>query len=78
MFDPELYRSREEVLKWKEKDPIQFLKDHMEKDYLTETVLKDLEKNVEEEMLEAVSFAEHSTVEPIEDLEKYLYENDLS
>jgi pyruvate dehydrogenase E1 component alpha subunit len=78
MFDPELYRKKEEVQKWKEKDPIEFLTNHLrQKNLLTEETLSELEKKVNEEMQEAVSFADQAGVEPLEDLEKYLYENDL-
>jgi pyruvate dehydrogenase E1 component alpha subunit len=78
MFDPELYRSKEEVIKWKEKDPITFLIKHMkEKNLLSEEDIQELERKVEEEMQEAISFAENCENEPLEDLEKHLYENDL-
>ena len=38
-------------------------------------MFQDLEKNVEQEMQEAVTFAENGTLEPKEDLEKHLYQN---
>lgn len=78
MFDPELYRSKEEVIKWKGKDPINFLINHMKNNnLLSDETFKDLARKVENEMQEAVRFAEDGVLEPIEDLEKYLYENDL-
>lgn len=77
MFDPELYRNKEEVLKWKERDPINFFKNQIDKNILTDAVLRDLEKKVEDEMQDAVAFAESSAFEPLEDLEKNLYENDI-
>jgi pyruvate dehydrogenase E1 component alpha subunit len=78
MFDPELYRNKEEVIKWKEKDPINHLIDHMKKNnVLSSSVLQDLENKVELEMQEAISFAESAGNEALEDLEKHLYENDL-
>jgi pyruvate dehydrogenase E1 component alpha subunit len=78
MFDPELYRKKEEVSIWKERDPINFLKAYMlDQKLLSEIVFQDLTKKVEQEMQEAVAFAEAGTLEPVEDLEKYVYENDL-
>lgn len=78
MFDPELYRSKEEVNQWKEKCPINFLKTNMkEKGLLTDIVLKELEDKVEQEMSEAITFAENGTAESPETLEKNVYENDL-
>ncbi len=78
MFDPELYRSKEEVRRWRERDPIQLLKDHLDKNFLMGDKFKDLETDVEKEMQEAVEYAESCAVEPVEDLEKHLYENNLS
>ena len=78
MFDPELYRKKEEVSTWKERDPINFLKAYMlDQKLLSEIVFQDLTKKVEQEMQEAVAFAEAGTLEPVEDLEKHVYENDL-
>jgi pyruvate dehydrogenase E1 component alpha subunit len=78
MFDPELYRSKDEIKKWKEKDPINFLKSYMmENQILTEEIFQDLEEKVEEEMQEAIMFAENSGFGPVGELEKYLYENDI-
>lgn len=78
MFDPELYRKKEEVLKWKERDPINLFKSHLlGQKLINDEDIKILEKKVEVEMQEAVTFAENSTLEPVENLEKYLYENDL-
>ncbi len=77
MFDPELYRSKEEVAKWKERDPIVFLKNRLGERILADAILKELETKVEKEMQEAVRFAEQGEAESPEELENYLYENDL-
>jgi TPP-dependent pyruvate/acetoin dehydrogenase alpha subunit len=66
------------VKKWKEKDPIKFLMDYMkQKNLLTPQMIQELDNKVEQELQEAISFAEGSEQEPLEDLEKHLYENDL-
>jgi TPP-dependent pyruvate/acetoin dehydrogenase alpha subunit len=78
MFDPELYRDKNEVQNWKKKDPLQFLKHHLlEQVEVSQAELSNLDALVEEEMSEAVAFAEEGTEEPVEDLEKYLYADDL-
>lgn len=78
MFDPELYRNKDEVLMWKERDPIKLLKNALlEKKLMTEDRIRDFETKVEEEMQDAVAFAESGTLEPVDNLGKYLYENDL-
>lgn len=78
MFDPELYRNKEEVKKWKERCPVVFLQKYMlERRLLNEKDLQEIVSNIEQEMQDAVAFAEQGTLEPVEDLEKHLYENDL-
>lgn len=74
MFDPELYRSREEVNKWKERCPIEHLKKiTFEQKILTAEQLKKIESEVESEIQDAVLFAENAPWEPVVDLEKHLY-----
>jgi pyruvate dehydrogenase E1 component alpha subunit/2-oxoisovalerate dehydrogenase E1 component len=78
MFDPELYRNKEEVMSWKEKCPIQTFKGHLlEKNLISEVQIQELIQKVEKEIQEAITFAEQGTLEPIDDLEKHVYENDL-
>jgi pyruvate dehydrogenase E1 component alpha subunit len=78
MFDPELYRKKEEVQEWKERCPVEFLKKHLiAHDSLAMDVFNKIEREVEQEMQEAISFAENGTLEPVENLEKNIYENDL-
>ncbi len=78
MFDPELYRDKGEIQKWKTRDPLQFLKHHLlELVQVTQAELSHIEALVEEELSEAVAFAEAGAEEPVEELEKYLYADDL-
>ena len=78
MFDPELYRNKEEVMSWKEKCPIQTFKGHLlQKNLISELQIQELTQKVEKEIQEAITFAEQGSLEPIEDLEKHVYENDL-
>lgn len=74
MFDPELYRSKEEVEEWKKRDPIMlFERSLRERKWLDDLVLSQMEEKVRKEIDEAVSFAEKSTWEPVEDLCKDVY-----
>ena len=78
MFDPELYRNKEEVMNWKEKCPIQAFKGSLlEKGLISELHIQELTQKVEKEIQEAITFAEQGSLEPIDDLEKHVYENDL-
>jgi TPP-dependent pyruvate/acetoin dehydrogenase alpha subunit len=74
MFDPELYRSKEEVETWKERDPIELLKGRL----VTEGTLSEddwagMERDVAGEVERAVAFAEAGTWEPVEELTRYVY-----
>jgi pyruvate dehydrogenase E1 component alpha subunit len=61
MSDPAKYRSKEEVEKMKEeRDPIQRLKNRMEKAGITEDDLKDIEKEVKLIVNESAQFAQES------------------
>jgi len=74
MFDAELYRTKEEVVEWKRRDPIANLIGQLkEKALLTETDLEKMEREVALEIEEAVAFAEACTYEPVEDLTRFVY-----
>lgn len=74
MFDAELYRSREEVEEWKEKDPIDnFIKILKDNNLVSDDDIKNLEEDVLSEVNEAVEFAESGTPEPVEELTRYVY-----
>jgi len=74
MFDAELYRTKTEVATWKKKDPISMfirhLKDHK---LITDKMIGELEDKVAEEVQAAVDFAEQGTLEPVEDLTRFVY-----
>jgi TPP-dependent pyruvate/acetoin dehydrogenase alpha subunit len=74
MFDPELYRSKAEVEKWRKHCPIEgFARRMREAGMLADTEVAGLEAEVAQEIVRAVAFAEAGTLEPVEDLEKHLY-----
>lgn len=74
MFDPELYRSKQEVEGWKQRCPIQSLiKRLKEHSWLDEQALEKLEIEIAKEISEAVDFAEQSPWEEVADLSKFVY-----
>lgn len=74
MFDPELYRSKDEIEEWKERDPIDLLKKRLTADgILTEEERTAMENEVAEEVEAAVAFAEAGTWEPVEELTRFVY-----
>jgi TPP-dependent pyruvate/acetoin dehydrogenase alpha subunit len=71
MFDPELYRDKEEVARWKERCPIdRFRNWALSAGMLNEADAAAIMKDAEEEIERAVAFAEASPWEPVEDLER--------
>ncbi|MCA9873095.1 MAG: pyruvate dehydrogenase (acetyl-transferring) E1 component subunit alpha [Anaerolineales bacterium] len=77
MGDPLRYRTKDEVEKWREDDPIGILERHLLKDDIaTREELEDLDKGVEREMDEAVRFAEESPFPEYEELFTDIYVED--
>ncbi|WPP49822.1 pyruvate dehydrogenase (acetyl-transferring) E1 component subunit alpha [Catalinimonas niigatensis] len=74
MFDAELYRSKSEVETWKQKDPITtFIKSLKDQKIITKDVLNKLEREISQEIQQAVDFAEQGTWEPVEELSRFVY-----
>jgi TPP-dependent pyruvate/acetoin dehydrogenase alpha subunit len=69
MFDPQLYRQKEEVEKWMDRDPIErFRKWALTAGEIRQSDVTAIEQAVKDEVEAAVSFAEAGTCEPVEDL----------
>jgi pyruvate dehydrogenase E1 component alpha subunit len=74
MADPDLYRTKEEIDHWKERDPISLFQAVLRKArLLDDDDLAALESEVAAELADAVEFAEAGEWEPIEDLTKDVY-----
>jgi TPP-dependent pyruvate/acetoin dehydrogenase alpha subunit len=74
MFDPERYRDKAEVSGWVERDPIATLRDRLRSDgVLPDDDWAAMQREVDAEMQEAVSFAEAGTLEPVEELTRFVY-----
>jgi pyruvate dehydrogenase E1 component alpha subunit len=73
MYDPELYRDKAEVETWKERDPLGVLAGRDDcADALGDDVVAQMEEKVTEEIDRAVAFAEAGTLEPVEDLARFV------
>jgi pyruvate dehydrogenase E1 component alpha subunit len=73
MYDPERYRSKEEVDEWRRRDPIVLLADRLRAEgRLDDEDLAGIEAEVAEEIEAAVAFAEAGTLEPVEDLTRFV------
>ena len=74
MFDPDLYRQREEVEEWKQRDPVQTYAARLKKaGTLTGTEYEAIAAKAKQEVQKAIAFAEAGTLEPVEDLLKDVY-----
>jgi len=74
MFDPELYRDKAEVERWKTRGPLHTFSARLKAEgKLSEQEFLALDARVNEEIEHAVAFAEAGTWEPVEDLASDLY-----
>ena len=74
MYDPDRYRSKQEIEGWRRRDPIATLKGALRADHiLYEEDVSALEASVEDEVEGAVRVAEEGSLEPVEDLLKDVY-----
>jgi len=74
MYDPELYRSKDEVESWKRRDPIPALVARMKAERLLGPGdLDRLEAEVAAELAGAVKFAEASPWEPYHEMRRDVY-----
>jgi len=72
MYDPELYRQKQEVDEWRARDPIQILVRRLRDDGFDETALQRIEASVEAEIDGAVEFGMQSPPEPVEHLLRHV------
>jgi pyruvate dehydrogenase E1 component alpha subunit len=74
MYDPELYRTKEEVEQWKTRDPVSTFADRArEWGLLSDADLAAIEAEVAREIDAAVRVAEDGPWEPVEDLARDVY-----
>jgi pyruvate dehydrogenase E1 component alpha subunit len=67
MFDPDLYRDKAEVAKWRERDPIASFASRMA-GVVTESDLATIEADAAAEVAKACAFADASPLESVDDL----------
>jgi pyruvate dehydrogenase E1 component alpha subunit len=72
MFDPELYRSKDEVAKWRERDPIVQMVQRLE-GQLGAPEIEAMRAETEREVEASVDYAEAAPWEPVEDLAVDVY-----
>jgi pyruvate dehydrogenase E1 component alpha subunit len=74
MYDPELYRDKQEVALWKQRDPIALHDARLRsEDRLDDASLARIEREIAAEIAAAIAFAEAGTLEPVSELERFVY-----
>lgn len=74
MYDPELYRSKDEVSEWRQRDPIDLFSTRLrDAGVLDDEALEAMEASVQARVDDAVAFAEAGTDEPVEQLTRHVY-----
>jgi pyruvate dehydrogenase E1 component alpha subunit len=74
MYDPERYRDRAEVDRWRERDPIELLATRLtDAGQLDDTARESMTAEIEGELDRAVDEAEQAPLEPVEDLTRFVY-----
>jgi pyruvate dehydrogenase E1 component alpha subunit len=68
MYDPDRYRTKDEIARWRERDPIPAL---VTAAGITDDELATLESEAAAEIDDAVAYAEAGTDEPIEELTRF-------
>ncbi|MDH2387902.1 pyruvate dehydrogenase (acetyl-transferring) E1 component subunit alpha [Streptomyces sp. HNM0663] len=73
MYDPDRYRSKEEIEQWKTRDPLTGLAGRLQAEgQLDDRALERLERDVAEEVDRAVRAAESAPEEPVENLMRFV------
>ncbi len=70
MYDPDLYRPKDEIEEWKNRDPINQFKEKLQ---VSDEEFKKLEARAQEEIAQAIEEAEKGTWEPVETLTQFVY-----
>ena len=74
MYDPERYRERAEVERWRERDPILASERRLrDQGLLDDAGVTALAEEAERAVTAAIAFADAGTLEPVEDLHRHLH-----
>jgi pyruvate dehydrogenase E1 component alpha subunit len=73
MFDAQSYRSKEEIESWRDREPIVRFRKWLEDNHLIHPDdVAEIEREVDTEIAQAVAFAEAGTLEPVEEVERFV------
>jgi pyruvate dehydrogenase E1 component subunit alpha len=73
MYDPDLYRTKEEIARWRERDPLDMYALKLRgRGTLDDATMDELEREVAAEIDDATEFARNAAIEPVEELERFV------
>jgi pyruvate dehydrogenase E1 component alpha subunit len=73
MYDPELYRDKQEVAAWKQRDPIGLHEARLRAEQsLDDATLARIEQQIAAEIAAAIAFAEAGQLEPVSELTRFV------
>jgi len=79
MYDPDLYRTKEEIAHWRERDPIDLFAARLrERGVLDDAQQAHLDAQAVSEVDEAVAFARAGTLEDISELTRYVHSEQVA
>ena len=79
MFDPDLYREKDEIEEWKTRDPIPAYRARLQaENMLTEADDASIIEKAQQEVQQAVDFAEAGTWESVQDLLRHVHAEEVS
>lgn len=74
MYDAELYRAKDEVEHWKQRDPISLYSVRLRRaELLTDKISAEIEETIANEIQQAIAFAEAGEWESVQDLTRDVY-----
>jgi pyruvate dehydrogenase E1 component subunit alpha len=74
MYDPDRYRDKAEIERWKARDPIDaLLAELKQRGQISDSDLELFEKEIAAEIAHAIQTAEAAATEPVEDLMRFVY-----
>jgi len=74
MYDPDLYRTKDEVARWRSRDPITTLTDLLVAEgQLSDSALTEIDAEVAAVLSKAIEYAEQAPQEPVSDLTRFVY-----
>lgn len=74
MYDPELYREKSEVERWKQRDPVMTMREELLDSGVADSgELDALEAEIAQEIQKAIDLAEQGTPEPLDQLTRFVY-----